>query len=426
MRKKWIALSLSLLLAAQGTAAFAEASRLLGDIWGANPQKAGASLFGYYLLSEDGLGGNPDAIESLTMESALDGSTTYVIHLKKDLAYSDGSPIRAADYVFAALLGVSPALDGLDLSAKSAPGRYAGAAEYREGKPFAGVRLLSEYQFSLTLPADRPDPEDLGPINLIPYPVQAVAPGREVRDDGQGAYLSKALTADLLQETLLNPETGYLINPSVASGDFRVAAFDAATGQIRLEPNPYHKRELAALTEFGDPPVPLSSGGEDGGTPPEAPPPAPDRPAATAVAVEPQTEPAEHTTEPTAHPTATPVPIYTSEPVSTPLPTEATEVDEATATPTDEPTLSPEPTAQPSAQSISILPQVKKIGEGKYVLILTAELNGFEGQAPTLQWQCDDGDGWKDLEGATGLEFQVDVTPENMNYQWRARAIMPE
>ena len=50
---------------------------------------------------------------------------------------------------------------------------------------------------------------------------------------------------------------------------------------------------------------------------------------------------------------------------------------------------------------------------------LTSRLTGFEGIAYALQWQYNDGSGWKDVTGAIGSTYEFEATLETVQYMWR-------
>ena len=79
---------------------------------------------------------------------------------------------------------------------------------------------------------------ELGLLGCNPYPISVIAPGCEVRDDGEGVYLTGPFNAALLESTL-NGANGYRINPSVVSGPYRLVSFDGTTAE--LERNDYFK-----------------------------------------------------------------------------------------------------------------------------------------------------------------------------------------
>ena len=54
-------------------------------------------------------------------------------------------------------------------------------------------------------------------------------------------------------------------------------------------------------------------------------------------------------------------------------------------------------------------------------ITLYSELIGFDDVVPHYQWQVDrgDGNGWVDVEGATGATHSFVATPETVLYNWR-------
>ena len=77
---------------------------------------------------------------------------------------------------------------------------------------------------------------ELEALSLVPYPASVLAPGCDVRDDGKGIYLTGSLTADLLKETLLDPEKGYAAHPAVTSGAYQMSEYDGETAKFELNP----------------------------------------------------------------------------------------------------------------------------------------------------------------------------------------------
>ena len=111
-----------------------------------------------------------------------------------------------------------------------------------------GVEVLSDHQLAITLDADfLPFFFEVGLFLCVPYPIHVIAPGCRVYDDGYGVYIGNEdptitepiFTADLLRETILDPETGYNSHPSVVSGPYMLTSFDGQTAH--LEANPYYK-----------------------------------------------------------------------------------------------------------------------------------------------------------------------------------------
>lgn len=170
-----------------------------------------------------------------------DGTKTFTFELAKDMLYSDGSAIKAADYVFSILLGSNAALKDAGGAEPTAGIDYTGYEAYRTGtaKEFSGVRLLGEYSFSLQVIAENlPYFYDLAYAGVTPYPAAVIAPGCTVKDDGQGAYIDGPFTAQLLGETVTKAGTGYLYAPKVVAGPYTLDSFDEGSKTAVLKTNP--------------------------------------------------------------------------------------------------------------------------------------------------------------------------------------------
>jgi len=167
------------------------------------------------------------------------GSCTYDIQLNQTLVYSDGTPVTAADYAFAILLNSSAqaAALGGDTDGYDA---IQGVVDYRSGqsRSVAGIRIPDAYTLQLTVVSEyRPFFYELGLLRCNPMPIHVIAPECAVKDDGEGAYIDGPFTSELLQQTMLDPDTGYLSHPSVVSGPYRLVSFDAQTCVAEFEIN---------------------------------------------------------------------------------------------------------------------------------------------------------------------------------------------
>ena len=192
---------------------------------------------------------NP-TVAQVTMEVLLNGNHEYVFTVAENLRYSDGTQITAKDYVFSILLAASPQIAQLG-GEEGAAGAIVGYADYHEGRSGAlsGVRLLSDYQFAITISADfLPFFYELSLISYNPYPIQVLAPGCEVADDGQGAYIRNEgdqqaeplFTAELLEKTIFDPNTGYMTHPAVTSGPYVLTGYDSEAGTASFTMNPLY------------------------------------------------------------------------------------------------------------------------------------------------------------------------------------------
>ncbi len=194
---------------------------------------------------------DPQVVQEVTTAAAAEG-TRYTIKLWDDLCYNNGeTKITAADYVFSLLLNASPQVTELGGVSTSCQ-HIVGYEDYHTGKTayFSGVRLVDELTFSITVKAEYlPFFYELANIRVNPYPISVIAPGCAVEDSRDGAHFVNAedpaaeapFTAELLQQTLFDPETGYAAHPSLTCGPYTLASYDAESGQVEFALNPYYK-----------------------------------------------------------------------------------------------------------------------------------------------------------------------------------------
>lgn len=175
------------------------------------------------------------------------GNKIYVFHINEGLTYNDGTPITAKDYAFSILLQSAPQMAELGATTSSY-WQMLGYDLYSSGERnyISGVRLLDDMTLSLTIRAAAlPYYYELTYVNVTPYPISVIAPGCTVEDDGDGAYIAGDFTAELLQQTMLDPETGYCSHPTVTSGPYQLESYDAETGEVVLKANTNYKGNYA-------------------------------------------------------------------------------------------------------------------------------------------------------------------------------------
>lgn len=172
-----------------------------------------------------------------------ENGVTYTFTLQQDLTYNDGvTPITARDYVFSWLLTVSPQL--AEIGAVAPDINILGYEAYHSGRSevFSGIRLLGDYSFSMTIREDFGTYfYELSQFQMYPYPISVIAPGCGVADDGNGAYMTGPFTVDLLRETVLDPETGYLSHPALTAGPWKLTSYDPESGTVEFEINEFYK-----------------------------------------------------------------------------------------------------------------------------------------------------------------------------------------
>ena len=185
-----------------------------------------------------------------------DGTKTFTIEIAKDLVFSDGTPIRAENYLVGLLVGSSKVMKdagGGDATGLTLVGYEDFNAYTGEGNvvPFSGVRLLDEYTFSVTVKKEYADyyyALQYGAFS--PQPMSLYAGKYALKDDGQGAYLEK----DFYAKTEKNGVSSYVMAGEIAnnlsnvnaksfpySGHYYVENYDPSSRVATLKRNPLYK-----------------------------------------------------------------------------------------------------------------------------------------------------------------------------------------
>ena len=193
----------------------------------------------------------------LVLENDL-GDRTYYFGLYDDLCYNDGTPITAWDYAFSLLLMMSKEVEQIGGKIYRSE-HILGSHEYLTGEKnyLSGVGVLDDYQLVITLDHNfLPYFFETGLFLCVPYPIQEIAPGCKVyagaEEDlgngyGYGIYIGNEdpsitepiYTAELLQKTIMDPETGYNSHPKVTCGPYTLVDYDYQTAHFEI--NPYFK-----------------------------------------------------------------------------------------------------------------------------------------------------------------------------------------
>ena len=192
---------------------------------------------------------NNTVVSGLLMMDNEEGDRTYTFALYDDLYFSDGSRITAWDYAFSVLFQGSPLIAELggvplDLS------YLKGFEEYYSGeaKTLAGVRVITDGIIQFTVRHEYlPYFFELYRLGFLPYPIQEIAPGCKVYDDGEGVYIGNAnpgadgeiFSKELLEATVMDPAFGYLSYPTVGCGPYILTGWDGKDATFRI--NPYFK-----------------------------------------------------------------------------------------------------------------------------------------------------------------------------------------
>ena len=132
-----------------------------------------------------------------TENENVDGTKTFTFHLVNDLTFSDGSPIKAENYLVSLLAGSGKVIKeagGSDAAGLALVGyeQFHGYNGDGEIVPFSGVRLLDEHTFSVTVKEEYANYYyALRYGAFTPAPLSLYLDDCKIKDDGQGAYIEK-------------------------------------------------------------------------------------------------------------------------------------------------------------------------------------------------------------------------------------------
>ena len=234
-----------------------------GSSAGAADQDIGRLTAGYSTM-ETNQGGayvwNETVVKSHSETENEDGTYTVTIELNEGLTFSDGTPVTAANYVAGVLSFSTQVSVGAGHSGKSGQSFvgyndfYAYTGEEGTGsKVFTGVRMLSDYSFSLTVSSD------FYPYYFA-YTYAAVSPdplglvlgeGVEVKDDGEGCYLSDNFYEKNGDEYVKAAEIAanrYDVTKYPFSGPYVISNWDASTKECTMTINPEFKGNFEGQT----------------------------------------------------------------------------------------------------------------------------------------------------------------------------------
>ncbi|MDO4355508.1 MAG: ABC transporter substrate-binding protein [Clostridia bacterium] len=183
---------------------------------------------------------NPQIVAEYTAEPDEDGNKVYTFTLCDDLKWSDGSSITASDYVGALLWKASD--EWITAGASSSVGLgLLGYKDYLAGETdvFAGVKLIDELTFSMTIDAaELPYFYETAYVQAGPIPMAVYAPGCEIVSDENGSSFGDY---DILT-AMNNVAATERFAPSISCGPYKFISFENST--VTLEANEYFKGDL--------------------------------------------------------------------------------------------------------------------------------------------------------------------------------------
>lgn len=184
-----------------------------------------------------------------------DGTKTYTITLYDDLYLSDGTPVTAKNYVVFTMAFSTPVaaeaagkdhMSGMPIVGFDTFNTYDGT-EGSGTKELAGLHLIDDYTFSVTISADYlPYFYSISYAGFSAYDVALWAGDCEILDDGNGVYFSDDFYAK-------DDEGGYAMADHIYasawdntdtyaySGPYTVSEWDEADKSVVLTKNEYFK-----------------------------------------------------------------------------------------------------------------------------------------------------------------------------------------
>ena len=217
---------------------------------------------------EGGYEWNDTVVESHEEKLNEDGTLTFTIKIKDDLKFSDGSPVTAKDYLAFSMAFGSPV--GTEAAARASSYRtvvgWQGAYEKYTGpdseegtKEFAGLHLIDDHTFSVTVTKDYANyfyKITYGGFSAN-YAAAWLGEGVEIKDDGNGCYLSdefyakdeegKYIQAAAIKKLCTDTsEENYAAYPW--SGPYCVKSFDNTDSSAVLVRNEYFKGNYEGAT----------------------------------------------------------------------------------------------------------------------------------------------------------------------------------
>lgn len=174
------------------------------------------------------------------IDENADGSKTWTFTLNDNLKWSNGEKITAKDYVFALLFWTSPAMTELEVADNTYGSAYKlkGWEEYSTGKAkeFAGVKLLSDSEFSVTVDGSQlPYYFEMTLVSFGPSYMKGWVPEDVTVESGDnGAFFSDNFTAEHIGETV----EAFRWKPTVFSGPYVIEGFNTSALEYTLKKNP--------------------------------------------------------------------------------------------------------------------------------------------------------------------------------------------
>lgn len=178
-------------------------------------------------------------VQDLQTEEDADGNKIYTFTLFDDMKWSNGDPITAKDYVAAVLFKASPEWVAAGASSTTGQGLL-GYSAYLNGETtdFAGIKLIDEYVFSLTIDGkELPYFYEVVYAQVSPIYMPTYVPDATVVSDDNGSHFEFA-SGDL-KTACEKIAAGERFAPTVTCGPYRFVSYENQI--VTLEKNEHFK-----------------------------------------------------------------------------------------------------------------------------------------------------------------------------------------
>ncbi len=226
-----------------------------GSSAGAADQDVNGLTVGYSTM-ETNQGGayvwNETVVKAHTEEEDENGNLVITVEINSGLKFSDGTEVKAANYLAYILAFSSPVVAGAEhpgMAGQVFVGfdsfhAYTGEAADGATKEFSGVHLLGDYKFSVTIDAAKgyyPYYYATSYGAVSPYPVDLIlGEGAEIKDDGNGAYIDGnwyEKSGDTYTKAAHVASARYDVSTYAFSGPYVITEWDQSTKQATLTIN---------------------------------------------------------------------------------------------------------------------------------------------------------------------------------------------
>jgi peptide/nickel transport system substrate-binding protein len=200
---------------------------------------------GYYSTYEVTPGGefiiNPTVVKDYSAVVDGAGNKTYTFEIHNDLKWNDGTPITAKDYVFNILFSASDEWVAAGAGTSAGDGLL-GYSAYHSGEAdrFAGVKLIDDYKFSLTIDAEElPYFFEVTYVAYGPLPMHSWCPEADIDSNDNGAMLVSDNPEWTLAFNAMRIAQIERYAPTVTCGPYNFVSFE--NNAVTLQKNEYFK-----------------------------------------------------------------------------------------------------------------------------------------------------------------------------------------